>query len=293
VVTCSSDCHPAGDTWGSGHARMGEMGLHGRRNVAVHGKLRQMTADLTGVWKKFDRACAHFGAFEGLLADWFAANGPGMCNAVEEDRWHVYRWIVRRQPALDEFAVVAGDMFHNLRATLDYLVYQLVIAAGSSPKPKQNSFPVVQLDTEWKMKSGGSLNGMSDADKDKIKTLQPFGPSHNGPVSHHMLVMLDTLNNIYKHRLLPLAVMSVSELRLAHTFDEGSHQADYEYHFTDRPVADGGEFYRFRFTPDIPYRVQVTEPPELRVWFDDSNLSHRWNFADMIEWVRQAILIFE
>jgi len=251
-----------------------------------------MTPQLSGVWAKFDRACEHYGAFEGLLADWFAANGPDMRNAVEDDRWHVYRWAVRHQPDLDEFAVVAADMFHNLRAALDYLVYQLVLGTGSLPTAR-NSFPCVRDAIDWSSTAGDRLKGLSDDDKDEIKGLQPFDPGYSGPADHHMLVLLDTLNNIYKHRLLPLAVMSVTKLGLTHTFDEGSPEAECECHFTDRPIADGAEFYRFRFTPDIPYRVHVGEPPELRVWFDDSNLAHRWNFADMIEWVRRAIVIFE
>jgi hypothetical protein len=140
-----------------------------------------MTPELRGVWAKFDRACQPYGAFEGLQAEWFAGNGPDMRNAVEHDRWHVYRWVIRVEPDLNEFAVVVADMFHNLRAALDYLVYQLVISAGATPKPKQNSFPVVQLETDWGSKSGGALNGLTQADKDEIKRLQPFDPSHDGP----------------------------------------------------------------------------------------------------------------
>lgn len=100
-----------------------------------------------------------------------------------------------------------------------------------------------------------------------------------------MLVRLDHLKNMYKHRLLPVGILSVTELRLDFNFPEGSPEAKCECHFTDRPVANGAEFYRFRFAPENEYRVQVSEPPELSVWFDDLGLGHRWTFADLVEWV--------
>ena len=39
-----------------------------------------------------------------------------MRNAIEDDRWHVYRWVIGVEPDPNEFAVVAADMFLDLRA---------------------------------------------------------------------------------------------------------------------------------------------------------------------------------
>ena len=96
--------------------------------------------DMSGVWARFDLACEHLGTFQGTLGAWLSSNGPTLTQQIEPDRRHVYRWSVRREPDITEFAVVAADMFHNLRAALDYLVYQLVIANGKVPRPRQNSF---------------------------------------------------------------------------------------------------------------------------------------------------------
>lgn len=250
-----------------------------------------MTADLSHVWVKFDRATAHFGEFESLFAAWIASNGPAVRNTIEEDRWHVYRWVIREEPDPNQFALVVSDLFHNLRAALDHMVFQLVLSNGEEPKPKQNSFPVVRDEKDWAGAAGGQLHGLTDAQKSEVRALQPFALAADpDDIDRDLLVLLDRLNNVYKHRLLPVTVLSVSEINLRFDFPEDAgEEAENEFTFSERPVVDGAEFYRFRFTPDIPYRVLLVEPPELRIWFEDSELEHRWELADMIERVRQVI----
>jgi hypothetical protein len=176
---------------------------------------------MSGVWARFDRACEYLGTFQGTLGAWLSSNGPTLTQQIEPDRWHVYRWSVRREPDIIEFAVVAADMFHNLRAALDYLVYQLVIANGKVPRPRQNSFPVVRDAAYWASAAGSQVTGVNNDAKEKIKALQPFD-SGNPDIQAHYLVQIDDLNNIYKHRLLPMTVCSVTEAEFQFRTAEGS-----------------------------------------------------------------------
>jgi len=94
--------------------------------------------------------------------------------------------------------MILGDCFQNLRSALDYIVWELVLAAGKTPTDK-NSFPVCDTREIFeKTTKRGSLDGLSEAMVREIEFLQPYndGESLNG----HPYWLLNKLCNINKHR---------------------------------------------------------------------------------------------
>jgi hypothetical protein len=111
--------------------------------------------------------------------------------------------------------LIAGEIAHHLRASLDLLVYQLLLKAGINDEERLAScaFPVI---TKWdlskpadKNKHDESINakvgGICQRAYDRIVALQPCAT--NREWSH--LAQIQTLDNTDKHRLLLAAASSM------------------------------------------------------------------------------------
>jgi hypothetical protein len=118
------------------------------------------------------------------------------------------------KPVPDLIPVIIGDAIQNLRSALDYLVWELVIAANGSPGDK-HMFPISDtLDSFNNQITRGRLDGLPADAITKIQGLQPY---HLGKdAEQHLLRVLDTLCNINKHRrivvLAPAAHYSRTEI---------------------------------------------------------------------------------
>jgi hypothetical protein len=110
---------------------------------------------------------------------------------------------------LDDLAHSIGDAVHNLRGTLDYLIYQLHLRNLTGPEPeniplgdplRKTGFPVFLDENEFEGKGKGGpgatkmLAGITDDQRARIKKLQPFGDPD------HPLWVLSELDNLDKHR---------------------------------------------------------------------------------------------
>ena len=62
---------------------------------------------------------------------------------------------------LYEYSVVVGEVAHNLRSSLDHLVWQLVIANGGSPDHR-NAFPIISRESDYQKQSESKLRGLTD-----------------------------------------------------------------------------------------------------------------------------------
>lgn len=97
-----------------------------------------------------------------------------------------------------------GDVLQNLRSTLDYLVWELVLAAKDQPTKKQ-AFPVCNSSyTAFKKEAKTKLDGVPVAAIEIIEKMQPYHfPREQRQQS--IVFMLDELTNINKHRSILLA----------------------------------------------------------------------------------------
>jgi hypothetical protein len=136
-----------------------------------------------------------------------ASNGEMIARIPEPPRWP------------PEWAVVAGEIAHNLRSALDYAVFQL----ARSPEQGRTSFPIspskkryLKTRAQGKRKKSyrdASLDGVDPKWATWIDRLQPF-ESPNPNASAQELLILSDLSNRDKHRVRH-SVLSVIEVPFA------------------------------------------------------------------------------
>lgn len=112
-----------------------------------------------------------------------------------------------------QLRIVAGEVVHHLRASLDLLVYQLMLKHGVTDAQllKRSAFPVLDADLETPESRGKYLAAIKKAIgplpaplRARIEALQPAHTNHEW--SH--LAQVQQLDNTQKHRLLLAAAAS-------------------------------------------------------------------------------------
>jgi hypothetical protein len=246
-------------------------------------------ADVSGVLAKLERADEHWVAFDELLGEFLASQPYSIYTEYDlKTGWHSLRWNVLREPPLERLALLFGDMISNLRTTLDYLVWQLVLAGGSRPG-RRTGFPVVRKEKDWEVQSKAALRGVAPEWVAEIRALQPFNWPERTAI--HPLAILDHVNNLNKHRFLPVAVVSVEQLGLLINVKPVPGETLESRDFLDKPITPGGELARFRVESRTYLEVAVNEAPRVRLAFNDG-LNYDWHPAALVEWVRETVAGF-
>ena len=250
---------------------------------------------------KLDRARVHDDQFN---QKWslFATSSIYTVTTDQEAPWTVHMtWTYQpdspeTQAALTELSLVYADLLGNLRATLDYLTWQLVIVAGNTPT-SQTGFPAAKNSSNFGSLRTQKLGGIQDIWADLIESLQPY---HAQNLHDDMLFILDHNNNVAKHRAMHAAIFSMDTTRRPITFNiSHSEMGGRQFHFEnllDRPIEAGKDF--FRITVDPPVRDLAITPavPPARIKFKDG-LNHAAGFDytnhDLIQWVTDTVAKFE
>lgn len=106
--------------------------------------------------------------------------------------------IVASIPIPKRIPLIIGDALQNLRSSLDYLVWELVIAAKNTPN-HENMFPICT--TPEAFKGQLSRNRLRGIPTDAVTDIDDLQPYHEGAdAKGHVLFMIDDLCNINKHR---------------------------------------------------------------------------------------------
>ena len=247
-------------------------------------------ADLSGVLAKIDRAEEHRLEFDELVEEYVGGEPYTIYSRYDPSTgWHTLRWRALREPPLQRLALVFGDMISNLRTTLDYLVWQLVLAAGNRPG-RRTGFPVVRRAKDWVVQSRTALRGVERRWVDEIESRQPYHRPERPSI--HPLAILDHVNNLNKHRFLPVALLSVEQLELLINVDSARDEVIESQDFLDRPITPDGEVARFRVPSRVHLEVAVNQAPHCRLSFDDG-LDYDWHPIELVEWVRETVARFE
>jgi hypothetical protein len=161
-----------------------------------------------------------------------------------------YRW-----------GTVIGDVVHNLRSALDYLIHQLVLLEGQSPR-KEHQFPICDNLERYEHEcERGRLDGIAEGATQRIRDVQPFAwaKRSNAPARLHALAQLRDLSNRDKHQMLLPVQLLPREFEWLHEMD-GAEPVD--TWTTDESIGHGGLL--------MSIRVRQTEPvptwePRLRL----------------------------
>ena len=196
-----------------------------------------MHPSLDGPYAKLDRAREHL---DTLRRELDRAEAVNAYRAVEEfnseERRHIWRLKVD-STVVERLSVVAGDVVHNLRSSLDHLVWQLILKAGRQPT-KTAEFPIYLSKSppprECFDKAGRrKIHDVPDEAKDIIESVQPY---HSAKPSESDLWLLNELDNIDKHRTL-IGIFAAA--RAVHIY--GSATDIRGMTFTPRRCEDGDE----------------------------------------------------
>lgn len=167
---------------------------------------------LKGSFAKLARAKEHIEALAAAEYEYFGQTKETRPFEVDHHfnpETNVYSFVGRitREPPARMGAII-GDIVHNLRSALDYLVWELVSAQSGDPerlgKPYPQ-FPIYTDPTKWDPAGKKSvMRGVSPAAAEKLKAVQPFNPIPT-ILGQHPLLRLHDLWNRDKHRTITVA----------------------------------------------------------------------------------------
>jgi hypothetical protein len=211
---------------------------------------------LTSVLVRIERAKAHLADFERRAKPISAA-----CQMTREhdDQKSEYIFRLSKVPAIPPvLSAIIGDAIHNLRVSLDYLAWQLVLAAGGTPGDNTR-FPILEV-PPTPDRYGQTLPNISPRlPKDMRKALDEVQPYKRPEPQHHDLAILHQLDINDKHHELLIAVLGSNAM--AYWGDAMPTSS-----FNVGPYNDGAEICRFGYTdtsedfaPTILFDVRLGE----------------------------------
>ena len=160
---------------------------------------------MTSAQRKFFRGVQHV---KQLLeeADAFESRDAYMFRTEVESRsTHEIRYrsiAVEREAPPEEWPLLAGEAIQNLRAALDYVVYE------KSGKRSRSQFPIFTNHREFQVQGLRMLKGVPGSVKATIENAQPYRNYPPDP-DEAMLAQLRKLSNHDKHRELTTIASAV------------------------------------------------------------------------------------
>lgn len=179
---------------------------------------------------KYARGVQHVAALQARLQVWAAGSRVTTRKVISDDRLSVEIFVeVPHVLPLNELALDLGDAVHNLRSSLDAVVWDLSHLDGSAPtNPRQVAFPVCPTEKAWRQACDSQLASVPEQVRERIRLLQPFTAKVPGLSSIDVLHLADIRD---KHR---------SQLRCSFTvqsisMDEGRLKFEEENAIPDPP----------------------------------------------------------
>jgi hypothetical protein len=135
----------------------------------------------------------------------------------EEILWRVVR--VHRQ-ADPNWSTITGEIIHNLRSALDYIVYQLVLLeTKAEPKGSKNQFPIFK--SEDGFRSNGLPHNLEGVGTDAVALIKAMQPFATGEGERSPLWQLRVFSNLDKHRDIHLTAASVPSSSVEASVESG------------------------------------------------------------------------
>jgi len=202
---------------------------------------------------------------------------------------HNFRFVVRKEvPA--HFGPWIGDVIYNLRAALDYAVYELTIA-HTGHALDGTAFPVCSSQQQWDQHSRRTdcgfapntgrykLRGVHPQVRASISRIQPFrNKRQNWP-----LLWLENLWNIDKHRTLHVVSTVPSDTIGRITFPKGGDIISKRFYLRRVPKHDA-IVARFTYTKGITESdVHVEMEQSCALAFDEFPGQKPWGVIDALE----------
>jgi hypothetical protein len=238
-----------------------------------------MEATLSGIRAKIDRAKHHFESLKSALNTWGAKQTEKPVTAYLHPDRNSIEVIEEPETPEVEWALIVGDIAHNLRCALDHLVLQLALLNGSSLKDVEGitSFPICLDGPSFRSSARAFKRCISAEALTALKSLQPYVASreHGVPAERHYLHIVSLLNNIDKHRMLVVLKRALKFEDIAITGEDGMvSKIPIE---PDRWIAmeDRTEFGGFDFSPlnsGTPQKMHMDVRVSIQIFIDEPRL---------------------
>lgn len=215
-----------------------------------------------GVDAKLGRSREHLDSLKAELSAIYA--NPNTVALKKRSDWEYA--IEVSMPEVDRICAIAGDAIQNMRVTLDYLVWDLVLAAGGQPGD-HTQFPILKNRSDFlyqamrdSKKRLGRLHGIRPRSQ-ACRLIVAMQPYHRPNPDDFWLVHLNKLANADKHHALYVLQHHAVEPDTIQQVLEWSPNAILVATSTigaNDPIEDGTEVLCVTFDP-------TGEPPEVNV----------------------------
>jgi hypothetical protein len=162
---------------------------------------------------------------------WMREHNPSATSVEYYPEANVHAFRLEPQLPPIRFGVVASNIIHQLRATLDNLVWQLVIGNGKTPRRgvRGNQFPIsfgLKEDATFADYAASNLRGFKPDQVAAVERLQPYmspnWPLDKTPHGMHPLGRLNRLSNADKHQVLEVLDTNEASLPTSVRFESES-----------------------------------------------------------------------
>lgn len=164
-----------------------------------------MSYGLDGCMAKIERAKEHHESLKTNVAEFLKSAKE----SITQSSYHSddgLKVILRATCPLEadfKISVIAGEIVHQLRSSLDHLLCALIYQAGKTPS-RANQFPICTTRESYEDQvRRGRIKGISPAAEKLIEQSQPYtNPNPNETIIN----VVSTLNNWDKHNALVISV---------------------------------------------------------------------------------------
>ena len=185
-----------------------------------------MSNALSGVDEKLKRARSHIDQLDQQLSAYRKSNPYSVRVHPDVDAatgQPVGRLIAVRNLGVPDpdpsTALLAGEAVYQMRSALDHLIHQLVIIAGNEGKligSRRHQFPIFENRKGYVKRAPGMIDGVDPVGSTivsaAIESHQPYARSPN-TATFDPLWLLQDINNTDKHRLIPIHIVGIGEVR--------------------------------------------------------------------------------
>jgi hypothetical protein len=161
---------------------------------------------LVSVRAKLERAVDHFNDLGSAITIHGAKDADNPISSEFDPHGRSFKLPHNPNPHLTNWALIVGDIIHNLRCALDHLVLQLALVNGTplAEASEVTFFPICLDGPSFRSSVREFKRCISKEALTALKTVQPYYASkvRNLPVEASVLLIISKLDNIDKHRML-------------------------------------------------------------------------------------------
>jgi hypothetical protein len=251
--------------------------IAGSRNILIYySRTMRLILD---PYLKTTRAKKHIDDLQAELQSFYRSK-PYQFTRVDDlvNSQHIIRFKV--DPTPGPISLIAGDIFYNLRASLDQLVWYLSrLPSPQRSYPQDTQFPI--LDQRNRKLITRRTKGVSTEAVAIIESLQPYNTPNPPGAKDHLLWKLNKMCNIDKHSRIPIHGHSGQVMR-----PESIAALGYRFEAV-------GECFEMRIPLDLKHEMIDDPPITMKVVFGDAYWGVSCDFYDieaMYEFVTNSVL---